>query len=106
MKKKFAAIFVTCSSRKEADAIIDSLLRKRLVACASMISGIVSRFWWKGRIDKASEVLVMLKTRSANFKKVEREVRRLHSYEVPEIVMLPVAAGSKAYLGWIDDTVV
>ena len=105
MKKKFAAIFVMCSSRNEANVIIDSLLRKRLVACANIIGGVVSRFWWKGRMDKASEVLVILKTSASNFAKVEREVKRLHSYEVPEVVMVPITAGSRAYLGWIDDTV-
>jgi len=106
MKNDFAAIFVTCSSRKEAETIVDSLLRKRLAACANVIGGVKSRFWWKGRIDRASEVLVILKTRRANFSRVEREVRRLHSYEVPEVVMLPVSAGSAPYLGWIRDTVV
>jgi periplasmic divalent cation tolerance protein len=105
MNKKYAAVFVTCGSRKEAEAIADALLKARLIACASIIGGVESRFWWKAGIDKASEVLIIMKTRASNFARVEREVRRLHSYEVPEIVMLPLAAGSKPYLDWIEENV-
>jgi periplasmic divalent cation tolerance protein len=105
MKNDFVAVLVTCVCRKEANAIVDSLLSSRLAACANIIGGVSSRFWWQGRIDKASEVLVILKTRRTCFKALEKEVRRLHSYEVPEIVALPICAGSDAYLGWIRDTV-
>jgi periplasmic divalent cation tolerance protein len=106
MKNDFIAVFVMCSSRKEADIIAGALLKKRLVACANIAGSITSRFWWKGKIDTASEVLVILKTRRANFHSVERDVKRLHSYDVPEIIALPIAAGSAAYLDWIRDSVV
>ena len=77
-------------------------MKKRLAACANVICGVDSNFWWNGKIDRAGEVLVILKTRSGYFKRVEREVRRLHSYAVPEIIALPIVAGSKGYLKWID----
>lgn len=105
MKKDYIAIFVTCPSRKEAARIIDPLLKTRLVACANIISGIESKFWWSGRIETAKEILVILKTKNKNFNKVEKEVRRMHSYEVPEVIALPIIAGSAAYLKWIDDSI-
>jgi len=95
-------ILIACQSRKEADIIAASLLKKRLAACANIILGVNSNFWWDGKIDKAREVLLMLKTRRGNFKRIEKEVRRLHSYEVPEIIAIPIIAGSKDYLGWIE----
>ena len=102
---QFLQVFVTCKSKKEADAIATVLLRKRLAACANIVPGIDSKFWWNGKIDKAKEVLVILKTKSGNFKKIEKEVKRIHSYEVPEIIAVPIIAGSKDYLGWISKSI-
>ena len=98
---RFCIIFVTCHSRKEAGNIASSLLNKRLIACANIISGVDSKFWWNGKIDSAKEFLVIIKAKSSSFKKIEKEVKRLHSYEVPEIIAIPIIAGSKEYLGWI-----
>jgi len=103
MRTDFVIIFITCASRKEAGSILDSLLKKRLVACGNIIKNVESKFWWRGKIDNEKEVLVMLKTKKENFNKIEKEVRRRHSYEVPEIIALPIIAGSKAYLDWIDN---
>ena len=105
MKNDYIAIMVTCPSGAEAKRIVDSLLRKRLVACANVIASVESRFWWKGKIDSAREVLVIMKTRPRHFAAIAREVRRLHSYDVPEVVALPISRGSKDYLGWIRKTV-
>jgi len=105
MENKFITIFVTCGSVKEAGRIGDLLLSKRLVACVNIIPGIESKFRWKGKVDKAVEVLVMMKTRSSNFAGIEKEVKRLHNYEVPEIIALPIVAGSKDYLKWISASV-
>jgi len=102
MRRQFIIILATCSSRIEAKGICRALLAKRLVACASTISGVKSLFWWKGKIDRAKETLVILKTKDKNFSAVEKEIRRLHSYDVPEVIALPIIAGSKKYLNWID----
>jgi len=99
---KFCIIFITCQSKREADKIASSLLEKRLTACANTISNVDSRFWWGGKIKRAREVLVIAKTRRGNFKRLEKEVKRLHSYVVPEIIAIPIIAGSEEYLGWID----
>ena len=105
MNTGFIIILVTCGARKEASAIAEALLKKRLAACVNITSEIDSKFWWKGKIDSAKETLVMLKTVRANFKKVEAEIKRLHSYEVPEIIAVPIVAGSKEYLSWIKGVV-
>ena len=105
MGRDFVMIIVMCASGKEARRIADHLLRKRLVACANIISGVESKFWWKGKIDRAKEVLVIMKTKRALFKKAEYEIKRLHSYEVPEIIALPIIAGDRNYLNWIEESV-
>ncbi len=101
----YIIIFTTCASKKEAIAIAAGLLKKRLVGCANILDSVDSRFWWKGRIDRAKEVLVTMKARRADFSEIERTIKRLHSYEVPEIIALPIVAGSKDYLAWINESV-
>ena len=101
MGKDFVIIMVMCATRTEARRIASSLLAKKLVACANIIDGVESKFWWKGKIDRANETLLMMKAKRANFKKIEAAVKKLHSYEVPEIIAVPIIAGSKDYLSWI-----
>jgi periplasmic divalent cation tolerance protein len=103
MKADFVIIFITCPTGKEAKLIAVSLLKKRLIACAGIGSTIKSLFWWEGKITRSKEILLTIKTRRKNFKAVEKEVKRLHSYEVPEIIAVPVVCGSKEYLTWIKE---
>ncbi len=105
VKSKAIVIFITCSCKKEAQIISGVLLKKRLAACASIAGRIESRFWWNGHIDKADEVMLMCKTTKGHFRAVEKEARRLHAYEVPEIIALPIVAGSASYLRWIRESV-
>ena len=100
--KSFIVVFTTCASKKEAQNIIGALLKKRLIACANIIGGMKSKFWWKGRIDTAKEILVMMKARAKDFKAIEKMIMRLHSYDVPEIVAVPIAAAGKSYLKWME----
>lgn len=104
MKTDAVVILITCSCSKEAHIISASLVKKHLAACANVMGPVKSRFWWNGRIDKAGEVMLMCKTTKKHFAAVEREVKRLHTYEVPEIIALPIIAGSKDYLKWIKDS--
>jgi periplasmic divalent cation tolerance protein len=105
MGRDFIAVIVMCATRSEARRIADSLLAKKFVACANIMSGIESKFWWKGKIDEASETLLMMKAKKAGFKKIESEIKKIHSYEVPEIIAIPIVAGSKDYLNWIKESV-
>ena len=98
----YCVIFVTAGSQSEARRIARTLLAKRLVACANIVPGVESHYWWEGKVDHAREWLLLLKTRRARFAAVAREVKQLHSYQVPEIIALPLAAGQGDYLRWIE----
>jgi periplasmic divalent cation tolerance protein len=103
--KRFIVVMVMCGSRPEARKIVRALLEKRLIACGNIIAGVESRFRWQGKLEYAREYLALLKARGPDFAAIEKEIRRLHSYEVPEIIALPVPGGSRAYLDWLDESV-
>src|SRR5271156_67254 len=99
-------VLVTCGSRSEARKIARSLVGQRLAACVSeMAVPVASTYRWKGKVESAEEVLLRIKTSKRRFAAVRDAVRKLHSYEVPEIIALPIAAGSRAYLDWIAESV-
>lgn len=97
-------VFVTASSKKEAQKLASCLLQEKLAACVNVIDGVDSYFRWQGKIDKAKEALLMIKTKKLLFNKLLKKIKSLHSYEVPEIIALPIIAGNKEYLDWIDDS--
>ncbi|MCU0610326.1 MAG: divalent-cation tolerance protein CutA [Candidatus Eisenbacteria bacterium] len=98
-------ILVTASGPEEADRIASGLLEKRLVACANRVPGVSSRFWWNGSLDRAEECLLIMKSVRRLFESIRREVRAAHSYDVPEIIALPILEGDETYLSWIRDVV-
>lgn len=102
---KYIVIFVTCLSKKEARYVANSLLKERLVACANIIDGVESFFWWKGKVDKSKESLIIIKTVMKNFGKIQKRIKKLHSYDVPEIIALEIGKGSSDYLNWISASV-
>ena len=101
----YITVLVTASRREEAEKIARKLLDERVAACINIVEGVRSLFWWQGKIDEASEVLMIIKTRLDLFEKVIEYVKMLHSYTVPEIVALPIIAGNAEYLKWIDEVV-
>jgi periplasmic divalent cation tolerance protein len=100
----YIIVLVTTSSREEAEKIAKTLLEERLVACANIIGPIHSLFWWQGKIDTAQEHLILVKTRKDLFNKLSEKVKALHSYQVPEIIAIPIVEGLKDYLNWIDES--
>lgn len=95
-------IFITASSDKEAKKIADLLLSRRKAACINIISGVDSSFWWKGKVDVARESLLIIKTKASALSQVIELVKTMHSYEVPEIIAIPIIDGNADYLSWID----
>jgi len=87
-----------------ARALVDRLLEERLVACANMIQPVVSRYVWKGVVEESEEAVLLLKTRSDLCERLRARIAELHSYEVPEILELPVGGGLEAYLGWVAES--
>lgn len=95
-------IFITCKNKPEAEAIANKLLEEKMIACANIVSGIQSMYWWEGKVNTDQEVLMIIKTRKILFPKIVKTVKNLHSYTVPEIIALPITAGSADYLKWIN----
>ena len=99
-------VFVTCSSLAEARRVATSVVESRLAACANLLPGQVeSVYRWKGRVERAKERLLLIKTTRVKFAALRSKILRLHSYEVPEIIAVPIAAGLPAYLAWLQDSV-
>ena len=98
-------IFITAKDFEEASKIADQLVAKKLVACANIVKGIKSVFWWEGKVDNAKEVLLIVKSKKILLSKIIKTVKSLHSYTVPEIIALPIVGGNADYLKWINDSV-
>jgi len=95
-------VLVTCGSIAEARKIGRNVVEKKLAACANIVPGVESIYRWKGKVERAREVLVVIKTTANRLPELEREVKRLHSYDVPEFIVLPIIAGSRKYLAWLQ----
>lgn len=102
MRSKYLLIYITCINKSEAFIIIDSLLKKKLAACVNTYP-VLSKFTWKGKVRTSNEYILLIKTTSVLYKKVEEEIKKLHSYENPEIIATEIVEGSKDYLNWIDE---
>ncbi|PYU13226.1 MAG: divalent-cation tolerance protein CutA [Acidobacteria bacterium] len=97
-------VLVTCGTRDEAGRIAKRLVERRLAACVNVLDARVrSTYRWKGKVETAEEILLLIKSSKKLFRAVRAEVERLHSYEVPEVIALPIADGSPAYLAWLAE---
>jgi periplasmic divalent cation tolerance protein len=94
-------VFVTASSREEAERIARALVEAGLAACANILSPVTSIYMWKQKMTEEEETMMICKTRRHVFGALVDAVKRLHSYEVPEIIALPIMTGSKEYLDWL-----
>jgi periplasmic divalent cation tolerance protein len=95
-------VFMTAGNRDEASRLAEMLVNQQLAACVQILPEMESVYRWQGKIERQQEVLLIAKTLSSKFAALEGEVRALHSYETPEIVALPLTAGSPAYLAWLS----
>ena len=99
-------VLVTCGTLAEGRRIARSAVSKRLAACVNIILSPVESFYtWKGNLQKAREYLLVIKTTEKRLAKLEKEVKQLHSYKVPEFIALPILGGSKDYLAWLRESV-
>ena len=95
-------VLSTCESEEQAASIARHLIEHHLAACVNILPGARSIYRWKGAIEDAGEWLLVIKSRRDRFAALRAAVAKLHSYEIPELIALPVVDGSESYLGWLD----
>ena len=98
----FQIVLSTCADREQAERIAHRLVELHLAACVNILPGVQSIYRWQGAVESAGEVLLLIKTKAAHSDQVQSTIASLHSYEVPEFLVLPVSGGSEAYLAWLD----
>ena len=96
-------VLTTTGSRADAQAIADALVEQRLAGCVQVVGPITSTYRWQGKVETAEEWLCLAKSRRDLYEAVERAIRAVHPYEEPEILAVPVTAGSASYLRWLDE---
>jgi periplasmic divalent cation tolerance protein len=102
--ESFLQVITTTESREEAKIIARHLIDAQLAACVQIWGPVESTYRWKGKVETAEEWICLIKTREDLYKKLEKAVISLHSYDTPEIIALPIIKGSADYLQWLDDT--
>jgi periplasmic divalent cation tolerance protein len=98
-------IFITVGAEEEARRIAEALLNHRKAACVNIVPKVDSLFWWQGELDSDQERLLIVKTRSSLLTEIVELVKGIHSYEVPEVIALPIIGGNEDYIKWIQDEV-
>ena len=96
-------VLITCGSEEEALKIANALVEEHLAACVNLVSPIRSIYRWEGKIWDEKEWLLIIKTQKQRFEELEKKVKVLHSYSVPEIISLPIVEGSSSYLNWLEE---
>ena len=97
----FQIVLSTCGDRETAERIAHRLVEQRLAACVNILPGVQSVYRWQGTVESASEVLILVKTKASLIQEVQSTIASLHSYDVPEFLVLPICGGSEAYMAWL-----
>jgi periplasmic divalent cation tolerance protein len=98
---EYNVVIMTAGSMEEAKKIVRALLEEKLIVCGNIVDNVSSLFWWQDKIEEAKEVLVIMKSQQSLFKQLSARVAELHSYDVPEILAVPIVDGSQGYLDWM-----
>ncbi len=97
----YGIVLMTASSHTEAESIAENLVTHKLAACVNILPNIKSFYFWDNKFCKDVEILLIAKIKTSDFKDIEKSVKEIHSYDVPEVILLPIEAGEKNYLEWI-----
>lgn len=100
---EYVQVSTTAGTKKDAERIASALVEKRLAACVQVAGPIASTYWWQGKMETAEEWLCLAKTRCELYGPLEHAIREIHPYDTPEIIAVPIAAGSADYLAWLSD---
>ena len=101
----FSIVLVTAPNLRTARSLAKSALRARLAACANLVPGLESHYWWQGKLERSGEVLIVLKTAKRRLPALEKLIMAEHPYDTPEFLVLPLTSGSNRYLDWISASV-
>ncbi len=101
MDSQALVVYCSCPDQAIAERIAEAVVNERLAACVNLISGLTSIYRWEGQLQRDTELLLIIKTRSAVYPQLEARLRQLHPYQLPEIIALPIHTGSADYLNWI-----
>lgn len=99
----YCIINCTIQNKKAAAELAKHLVKKKLIACCSIVPSVVSIYSWDDKIQEDNEVLMIMKTETTFFKQIETEINKFHSYDIPEIICIPINNGSRKYLKWVDE---
>lgn len=103
---EYAVVFTTAPDEEEAARIARTIVEERLAGCVNIVKGIRSIYRWEGKVEDEHEVLMIVKTKRDLFNALEKRVKELHSYSVPEIISLPLVEGSEEYLSWLNNELI
>ena len=98
-------VVTTCAAEDEAVKIATALVSERAAACCNVVKGVRSRYVWQGKLEDSAEILLLIKTTAGAFSRVREIISNLHSYEIPEIIALPIIDGAEDYLRWIAEQI-
>jgi periplasmic divalent cation tolerance protein len=104
-KVEILLVFVTVPGLKAGNRMSKEILTSRLAACVTVIPGVRSMYWWEGKLARAKEAMLVVKTTRSQYRRLERKILELHSYKVPEIIAVPVVAGLPQYIEWVGGEV-
>ena len=99
---EFIQVSTTTDQREDAERIAREIVEQRLAACVQILGPIASTYWWQGKIESAPEWLCLIKTRKDLYEELERAIKAIHPYETPEIIAVPLIAGSADYVAWVE----
>lgn len=97
-------VLITASDKNEAENIAKKLVKEKLVACVNIVEKIHSIYWWQGKIEESSETLLIAKSRVDKLNKIINLVKSIHSYDVPEVIAIPIISGYSKYLKWLNES--
>jgi len=104
MAENHIVTLCTVPDRETGERIAEALVQEQLAACVNLLPGVASMYRWQGKVEKAQECLLIIKTGVSRFDVLRRRIASLHPYKVPEIIALPIIHGDKAYLNWISES--
>lgn len=102
-RSPYVVVLLTSGSREEAERLASSLVEERLAACVNLVPGLSSTYWWEGEVERAEEVLLVIKTHQDLLDSLVERVKALHSYTIPEVIALPILGGNEDYLRWVAE---